>query len=194
MDKKIHLMIVEDDVDFSYLIKTELEKQPDMCVEAVCTDGACALCTALEVKPDIVLMDLNLSEAELDGIEAARNIRIQTDAKILILTSFDNPDIIHDASMRSFASGYVFKHQPELLIDNIRELAHGHTAQEYLIMSMLAASLSPAEKTVFQMMLGKDVDLLSSQKTIANQKTGILKKLGVRSQKELRHIFKIYME
>ena len=192
MTKKIQIMIVEDDRDFTYVLRATLEKQPDMKVTGVCSTAAAAPVLAKKYRPDIVLMDLNLSASNMDGIEAARMIRIQTDAKILILTSFDDPELIQTASVRSFASGYVFKHQPQLLIQNIRELAHGHTGQEYLIMSSIIAKLSPAEKTVFQYMMGEDVELRSSSKTIANQKTGVLKKLGLKSQKDLKHIFYIY--
>ena len=42
------------------------------------------------------------------------------------------------------------------------------------------------------MMLGEDVLLRSSEKTIANQQTSILKKLGLSSKKELCHIFSVY--
>ena len=38
--------------------------------------------------------------------------------------------------------------------------------------------------------MGKDICLQSSPKTIANQKTSLLKKLNLSSLKELRHIFK----
>ena len=192
MSQKIQVMIVEDDKDFTYLLKATLEKQTDIAVTAACTTAAAAIELAKQYRPDIVLMDLNLSAFNMDGIEAARSIRIQTDSKVLILTSFDDPDLIQAASVRSFASGYVFKHQPELLIQNIRELAHGHTGQEYLIMSSIIARLSPAEKMIFQLIMGEAVELKSSTKTIANQKTGVLKKLGLKSQKDLKHIFETY--
>lgn len=192
MKDQIKILIVEDDIDFIYLLKKTLEPQQDLVIAGICRDAAAALPAAIAEKPDIVLMDLNLSESKLDGIDAARSIRIATDAKILILTSFDDPETVLSASVEAFASGYVFKYQPALLIQNIRELSHGHTAQEYLIMSAILASLSPAEKMVFQMMMGENIDLLSSPKTIANQKTGVLKKLGLKTQKEMIHIFNIY--
>ncbi len=192
MKDQIKILIVEDDIDFIYLLKKTLEPQQDLVIAGICRDAAAALPAAIAEKPDIVLMDLNLSESKLDGIDAARSIRIATDAKILILTSFDDPETVLSASVEAFASGYVFKYQPALLIQKIRELSHGHTAQEYLIMSAILASLSPAEKMVFQMMMGENIDLLSSPKTIANQKTGVLKKLGLKTQKEMIHIFNIY--
>lgn len=187
MEEIIKLMVVEDDLDFVYLLKKTLEAQADMALLGACQNADSAVRMAMDLRPDIVLMDLNLSEAKLDGVDAARSIRVATKAKILILTSFDDPETVLTASVRSFASGYIFKHQPSLLVQNIRELA-----QEYLIMSAILSALSPAEKMVFQMMMGENIDLLSSPKTIANQKTGILKKLGLRSQKEMVHIFETY--
>ena len=46
--------------------------------------------------------------------------------------------------------------------------------------------------SVFQMLMGKDIQLQSSTKTIANQKTRILRKLGLDSQKDLMHIFRLF--
>ena len=192
MNDRIKILIVEDDIDFIYLLRKTLEPQKDLTIAGICRDAAAALPAAMAENPDIVLMDLNLSESKLDGIDAAKEIRIATDAKILILTSFDDPETVLSASVSAFASGYVFKYQPALLIQSIRELSRGHTAQEYLIMSAILANLSPAEKMVFQMMMGENINLMSSPKTIANQKTGVLKKLGLRTQKELVHIFNVY--
>lgn len=96
------------------------------------------------------------------------------------------------AAKEAFASGYIFKNQPNLLVENILALARGYTAQEYLIASMALSGLTEAEMGVFQMLMGKDIKLQSSPKTIANQKTKILKKLGLESQQELMHIFKLF--
>ena len=94
-----------------------------------------------------------------------------------------------EASKKSFASGYVFKSQFELIPDCIRKTAQGHTPQEYLINSLILAELSPAEQSIFDNMLGTDVAILSPQKIVANQKTNIFKELGVKNQGELIHIF-----
>lgn len=147
---------------------------------------ACAL------RPQIVIMDLNLGISEADGIRISREICLLTDAKVLILTSLDSPDIVLRAAKEAFASGYIFKNQPNLLVENILALARGYTAQEYLIASMALSGLTEAEMGVFQMLMGKDIKLQSSPKTIANQKTKILKKLGLESQRELMHIFKLF--
>ena len=62
-----------------------------------------------------------------------------------------------------------------------------------MIRSLILSDLSAAEQTVLQMLLGKDVNLRSSAKTIANQKSSILKKLGLRRQEELIHLMKNYL-
>ena len=144
------------------------------------------------LRPQIVIMDLNLGISAADGIRISREIRLLTNAKVLILTSLDSPEIVLKAAKEAFASGYIFKNQPNLLVENILALAKGYTAQEYLIASMALSSLTEAEMGVFQMLMGKDIKLQSSPKTIANQKTKILKKLGLESQKELLHIFKLF--
>lgn len=52
-------------------------------------------------------MDLNLSCDELDGVEASREIRLRTNARVVILTAYEDPKIVTQACKRAFASGYV---------------------------------------------------------------------------------------
>ena len=65
MSQKIQVMIVEDDKDFTYLLKATLEKQTDIAVTAACTTAAAAIELAKQYRPDIVLMDLNLSASNM---------------------------------------------------------------------------------------------------------------------------------
>lgn len=186
---KIQILLIEDDKDFVYLIKRMIEHEADMefCTYAETSLAGIELASSLE--PDIVLADLNLTGSRLDGIEAARQIRIRTNAKVLLLTSIEDPATIIRASKQSFASGYIFKSQCQSLCRQIRETYCGSTVQELFIRELILQDLSAAEKTVFDMITGKKVQILSSEKTIANQKTNILKKLGLKNQKELLHIF-----
>lgn len=192
--EKIKLLIVEDDSDFVYLIRRILSRQEDFEVIGVCKDKAEAVQMSDDGHPDVVLMDLHLGKSSLDGIAVSREIRTASDAKVLILTAYDSPDMVLKAAKEAFASGYLFKNQIYLLPDSIRAAASGYTAQEYLIASAALSCLSEAEMAVFQMMMGKDVPLRSAPKTIANQKTKILKKLRLENQKELRHVFRMFQE
>lgn len=190
----IKVMIIEDDEDFAFLVGKLLKKQNDIEVIGCCQDQDIVLEMVYEKKPDIVLMDLNLGVSNLDGIKLSREIRVQTDAKVLILTALETPDMIFKAAAEAFASGYIFKSQMSYLVDNIRAAAEGYTPQEYLIASAALSCLSEAEKAVFYIMMGKENTLLSSPKTIANQKGRIVKKLGLDNQKELIHVFGMFRE
>ena len=188
----IRILIVEDDADFAFLIKNTINGQPDMEVVGIAENQAEALRFASLLLPDLVLMDLSLSERTLDGIEAGRAIRLETNMKLLILTAFESPEVILDACRRSFAFGYLFKSQFDLLVETIRKIMAGPTPQEYMIQALILSELSTAEQSVLNLLLGKKVDLHSSPKTIANQKASILKKLRLKSQEELAHIFQTY--
>lgn len=192
MAEPIRVFIVEDDEDFIFLMKKTLERHPEICVTGACCKKEDAVRMACSFCPDIVVMDLNLGVSDWDGIRISREIRLMTDAKVLILTSLDSPEAVLKAAKEAFASGYIFKNQPNLLVENILALAEGYTAQEYLIASMALSVLTEAEMSVFQMLMGKDVKLQSSSKTIANQKGRILRKLGLDNQQDLLHIFRLF--
>lgn len=133
MPEKTKVLLVEDDLDFVFLIRQMIKQEQSLEFLAYAENRADAVTLAKELSPDIVLMDLSLSKSELDGIEAAREIRIVTAAKILLLTSFEQPEIIIKASKRAFASGYVFKSQCQTLPDIVRKTAISHTPQEQFI-------------------------------------------------------------
>jgi len=190
MPEKTKVLLVEDDLDFVFLIRQMIKQEQSLEFLAYAENRADAVTLAKELSPDIVLMDLSLSKSELDGIEAAREIRIVTAAKILLLTSFEQPEIIIKASKRAFASGYVFKSQCQTLPDIVRKTAISHTPQEQFIKELVLQELSPAERNVLDTILGGGNSTQSTMKTVANQKTNIFKKLGLKNTNELVHIFK----
>ena len=175
---KVRALIVEDDPDFCFLIEKTL------CAAGIEFAGAVSYASeaveaAVRTKPDVVLMDLCLSDSGLDGIEAGKEIRLNTNAKLIILTSYEDPEIIRNACCRSFASGYVFKSQFELLPETVN-----------MIVSLILSELSVAERSVLELIMGRDLKLQSSPKTISNQKNNLLKKLGLTNADELKHVFK----
>lgn len=188
----IRILVVEDDPDFQYLIQQSLASQDDLVLAGCCQNGEDACQAAVRKNPHIVLMDLALPADPMEGVSAARRIRLETRAKVILLTSYDDPATVIQASVESFASAYVLKSQFSLLVPTIRETARGVMPQSHLICSVLLQRLTPAELTVFQHMLGMPVTLRSSEKTIANQQTGVLRKLGLHNKQQLRHIFSAY--
>lgn len=188
----IRILVVEDDQDFQYLIQRSLSAAPDFQLVGCCQDGERAFHAAVRERPDVVLMDLALPSDPREGIASARRIRLETQAKVILLTSYEEPSTVVRASAESFASAYVLKSQFPLLVPTIRETARGVTPQSHLICAALLGNLTAAEVAVFQYMLGAPVTLHSSGKTIANQQTSVLHKLGLQNKQQLRHVFDAY--
>jgi DNA-binding NarL/FixJ family response regulator len=84
-----------------------LAKKRELQVVGEASDGLEAVEKAVELKPDLILLDIGLPT--LNGIEAARQIRARVPgSKIIFLSQEASPDIIHEA-MNVGASGYVVK-------------------------------------------------------------------------------------
>lgn len=190
--RKIRLMVVEDDNDFLFLIRQTLKDEPDFEICALCNSKKDAVSTACTSLPDIVLMDLKLQSTWVDGVKIARSIRLETNARIIILTAFNQPEIILEACRQTFASAYILKNQFSLLIPTVRATFSGVTPQSILIYNLIIEVLTPAERIVLEQMMGKHVSLHSKSKTISNQQSSILRKLNLANKNELCHVFSAY--
>ncbi|OZU88712.1 DNA-binding response regulator [Virgibacillus indicus] len=88
-------------------VSAYLSAQPDIDVIAEADDGGSAVKIALELKPDIILMDLVMKE--MDGIEATEKIIEQwPEAKIIIVTSFLDDEKVYPA-LEAGATSYMLK-------------------------------------------------------------------------------------
>lgn len=88
-------------------VSAYLSAQPDIEVIAEADDGAPAVTLALELKPDIILMDLVMKE--MDGIEATEQIIEEwPEAKIIIVTSFLDDEKVYPA-LEAGATSYMLK-------------------------------------------------------------------------------------
>jgi len=98
---------VEDYEPMRQFVRARLQKRCDLQVVGEASDGLEAVQKAMELKPDLVLMDIGLPY--LNGIEAARQIReLVPDAKIIFLTLESADDVVEEAFSLG-ALGYVFK-------------------------------------------------------------------------------------
>jgi DNA-binding NarL/FixJ family response regulator len=103
----VRVLVVEDFAEFRQFVCAVLVKRPDLHVVGEASDGFEAVQKAVELKPDLVLMDIGLPS--LNGIEAARRIRdLVPEAKILFLTQESSDDVV-EAALNLGAHGYVFK-------------------------------------------------------------------------------------
>ncbi|MCR6095654.1 response regulator transcription factor [Salipaludibacillus agaradhaerens] len=88
-------------------VSSYLSAQPDIDVIAEADDGTEAVALALELKPDIILMDLVMRE--MDGIEATKKITAEwPEAKIIIVTSFLDDEKVYPA-LEAGATSYMLK-------------------------------------------------------------------------------------
>jgi DNA-binding NarL/FixJ family response regulator len=89
-------------------------------------NGADAVAVARRTRPDVFLMDIRMPT--LDGLEATRQITGDPDlagTRIIILTTFDLDDYVHQA-LRNGASGFLVKDaRPEDILNAVRVVAAG---------------------------------------------------------------------
>jgi len=92
-------------------------------VLAECDDGAAGVQAALQHRPDVVVMDVRMRGT--DGIEGTRRIRAADGPPVLILTTFDDDDVLWGA-IEAGAAGFVLKEaSAEDLIAATRRVAEG---------------------------------------------------------------------
>jgi DNA-binding NarL/FixJ family response regulator len=119
------VLIVDDQALVRAGFRMILEAEEDMAVVGEAADGQEAVAQARRLRPDVVLMDVRMPE--VDGIEATRRLLSDdaTDAKVVMLTTFDMDEYVYDA-LRAGASGFLLKDvPPEQLVDGIRAVARG---------------------------------------------------------------------
>jgi len=103
----VRVMVVEDFAGFRQFISSTLERKHDLQVIVELSDGLEAVQKAVELNPDLILMDIGL--ASLNGIEAARQIRkLIPESRIIFMSQESSPEIVQEA-MGLGASGYVVK-------------------------------------------------------------------------------------
>jgi DNA-binding NarL/FixJ family response regulator len=103
----IRVLIVEDFAPFRQFISSTLGKSRDLQVLGEVSDGLEAVRKAVELKPDLILMDIGLPS--LNGIEAARQIRkLVPESKIIFLSQESSVDVVQHA-LSLGASAYVVK-------------------------------------------------------------------------------------
>ncbi len=120
----VTLVIAEDQRLFRQSLRLLLEREPDLSVLGEATDGREAFDLVTQLKPDMVLMDVDMPK--LDGVTATRLIRgCLPETKVLMLSVHDD-DARIVAAVRAGACGYILKdadHQEFLRI--IRASARG---------------------------------------------------------------------
>ena len=123
---KIRILLVDDHTIYRRSLHNTFELEPDIEVVGEAPGGEEAIEMAGQLKPDIVLMDINMPA--MSGIEATRRL---TDAYpgmlVVLLTMFKGREHLREAR-RAGASAYVMKDAGiEILLETIRNVISGQT-------------------------------------------------------------------
>lgn len=130
-------VIIADDSDFVRDgMRIILDMDDDFEVIGCAGNGREAIEIAMKHAPDIFLMDIQMPEQ--DGIEATKYIVENNLGKVLILTTFDDDELVQKA-LKNGAKGYLIKnHTPEHLKQMIKSVYNGTGVMEESILENLA--------------------------------------------------------
>jgi two-component system, NarL family, response regulator NreC len=203
---RIRILLADDHTLFRQGVKTLLSAESDMEIVGEACDGIGAADKAVELKPDVVLLDIGMPGP--GSFETARQIkRARPETRVLFLTMYDDEDYLVE-SMEVGASGYVLKDSPSTqLVSAVRDVCRGGS---YLSPRMLAqlvddfrtrvktsdriprfATLTPREKEVLKMLAEGNsvkevaVQLNLSVKTIEAHKFNLMRKLDIHNKAQL---------
>ena len=205
----IELMIVEDHPLLIQGLRRVVDEEPDIKVVAEVNDGDEAVKRALQLEPDIILMDINLPGK--NGLQVTREIKNRQtydEINVIILTAYnDDEQLLH--ALRAGAAAYYPKDvRPSELIPAIRAVADGKYVINNKFMSKpdafrwiieqleegssgsdpgqeMYAPLSPREMEILVFITrgasNKEIahELGISRQTVKNHMSSVLRKIGV---------------
>ena len=194
-------VIIADDSDFVRDgMKIILDVDDDFLVLGTASNGKEAIELAKKETPDVFLMDIQMPY--MDGIEATKIIVQENLGKVLILTTFDDDELVRKA-LKNGAKGYLIKnHTPEHLKQMIKSVYYGLGVMDESVFNSLASDAGIATqnnaaagfdtskysereidiiKAVAEGMSNKEIaeKLFISEGTVKNYITGILSKEGI---------------
>jgi DNA-binding NarL/FixJ family response regulator len=203
----IKVLVVDDQRLVREGIASLIAIQDGIEVVGLALDGRQALEKAMELRPDVILMDVRMPE--MDGIAATIEIRRKLpDCQILMLTTFDDEEYIVK-SLRAGASGYLLKDIPAEDLAQAVRLTHAGiyqlspsvagklvgqlgkvnaSDQDQIKPALLEIDLTEREMDVLHLLAtgatNREIatELCLSEGTVKNHVSNILSRLGLRDR------------
>ncbi|MBB6454032.1 two-component system response regulator NreC [Salirhabdus euzebyi] len=202
----IKILLCDDHAVVRSGLHVLLNAVPDMEVIGEASEGNEAIEKALQLKPDVVLMDLSMPHGK-DGLSATSELKKQLpDIAILILTMHDDEEYLFRA-IQAGASGCVLKSAPHKeLVDAIKSVCSGnaylHPAATKRLMDEYLGNLKQSGTDLFQLLSDREKEVLTliakgysnkeigeklviSVKTVETHKSNVMEKLQMKTRPEL---------
>jgi len=202
----MRLVLVDDHAIVRAGLRMLLEAHPDMEIIGECENGQDAIRRALELKPDVILMDVGLPD--IPGYDATRAIKKELPAVIILALTMHESDAYFFEMLNAGASGYVPKKAaPTELVNAIRVVYAGGvylypSLAKTLVQDYLTRAEQDNDAGAFDGLTERErqvltliADGLSNQqvadklvisvKTVERHRANILAKLGLHSRTEL---------
>lgn len=210
----LHILLVDDHVLFRSGLVRLLSVQPDIKVAGEAGTCAEAIALALDVQPDLILMDMSLPDGT--GVEAATTILSELPTiKIVFLTVHDDDDSLF-AAIRAGGVGYLLKNvgAPEL-VSRLRGVRYGEAALSPVLASRILdefarlpsappgdgsvkVGLTPRETDIVRLLArgasNREIaqQLVISENTVKNHVQSILAKLHLHSRRDVSGYARTY--
>ncbi len=202
---KLRILLAEDHAFVREGLKLLVDAQPDMVVVGEAGDGQAALEKALELHPDILVLDISLPH--INGVKVIQQLlKAEPELKVLALSAHAEKSSLREL-LEAGVSGYVTKHAPAKdLINAIHVAAQGGVYLDYAIAGPLlqepAARLAPRRRRKENTLSMREAEIVRliaqghrnkeiasqlelSVKTVETYKARAMEKLGVQNRVEL---------
>jgi DNA-binding NarL/FixJ family response regulator len=156
----VRIVLADDHPIVREGLQALLETQADFEVVAEAANGEEALKLALELEPDVILLDLEMPV--MDGVEATRRLhQLRPSFHIIVFTAFDNDErIIH--AVRAGAVGYLLKDAPRKDIFNaIRIAMEGGSLLQPVVASKLLRHMGQQHILPHEMLTERELEVLN---------------------------------
>jgi len=122
----VRVLIVDDQPLIRHSLRLVVDGAAGLEVVGEAGTGEAAVATAVEVRPDVVLMDIRMPGG--DGIEATRRITSELPGtRVVVLSMFELDEYVH-AALHAGASGFLLKDaEPDRLVDAVRRTHAGES-------------------------------------------------------------------
>ena len=146
MSDTLRVLLVDDQAMMRAGFAMILSVEDDLEVVGEASNGAEAIEKVVELAPDVVLMDVQMPV--MDGIAACEGIVARSEAKVIIVTTFDRDDYLFDG-LKAGAAGFLLKNSdPEVLVNAIRAVGHGHALLSPEVTRRVIARMTGASQNV----------------------------------------------